>query len=72
MEPFLKALKLEINCEACGGKVKQSIEWIRENKEFSCPCGHVVHLDAASFEDQITEAENRFKAMQATVKNLGK
>ena len=72
MQPFLDALKIEITCEACGNKTKQTIEWIKANNELTCKCGAVFRFAPADFKTQIADAERSFNSLTATVKNINK
>ncbi len=72
MQPLLDALKIEITCEACGNKTKQTIGWIKANNELTCKCGAVLRFGPADFQTQIADAERSFNTLKGTVKDINK
>jgi len=64
---MLDARQLDITCPGCGKNFKEQIEWIRRNRQLSCPmCGVTIHT--TQFARDIGKAEKKVEKIDRDLK----
>lgn len=71
MPGLFDAASLEIPCENCGRKTKQTIGWIKTHEQFTCPCGTVINLKADQFRRELAAAEAALVCFQRALQKPG-
>ncbi len=64
--------EIEITCTNCGRKTEKTVRWIKNNSQFTCPCGTTIRLDTAQFKGKIAEVEASIARLQDSFKKFGK
>jgi hypothetical protein len=72
MTGFLDKEEIDITCTKCNRKTKKNIGWIKNNREFTCTCGTLIHLDTSQFKNEISKIESAYANLQNTFKKLSK
>lgn len=49
MAGLFERATIGIPCPQCGTKTPKTVAWMKANKEYTCSCGRVIHLEADEF-----------------------
>ncbi|MGS1115998.1 hypothetical protein [Castellaniella sp. UC4442_H9] len=73
MELNLDSHIIEIPCEACGHKLRESIGRLKHDPEITCPsCGVVTKIEASGLRKGVAEAQKGMADLQRSIKKLFK
>ena len=72
MKLNLDSLRIEMPCKACGSKHATTVGEMKREKQFTCHCGTVTHVDPSEFERGVAEAQKSLDDLKKTLGRLGK
>ncbi len=70
---FFDDHEIDVPCPQCGHKTKQSIGWLRANKEMTCVgCGVAISLEDKGFRAGLDKVEKSLADLRNTFSGFGK
>lgn len=63
--------EIEFPCQGCGHKIKQTLGWLRANKEVTCPgCQKVTVVDTSDLDETIGGAQEKLDDLSNEMNKL--
>ena len=72
MKLDLDSQTMDIPCQACGKKIRESIGRLKRDPDLTCSCGAVTHINAADLRKGAAKVEKSLADIERQMKKMFK